>query len=116
MDNKSLKAKWNSSVEVVESSFKKNKLCLEGYGFTNIQDNGWMTLLLEISAIKDLNEDAVIEVKINFYNENGSIIYSNYEEIDGDDFEGYDTLELSLPEDNLAFDAVKCRIYAKKEW
>ena len=34
--------------------------------------------------------------------------------IDADEFSGYDTIHMYLNEDNLAFNMVKCRIFATR--
>lgn len=50
----------------------------------------------------------------NFYDEDSTIIFSNDNTIDADEFSGYDTIHMYLNEDNLAFNMVKCRIFATR--
>ena len=115
MNYKDLRSKWNKRVDVVRSSFKKYNLMLNSYGFTDFQDDGTMTLLVELSTIEGKEIDEYVMIKVNFYDEDGAIIYSIEEEIDEGVFSGYDTLRIALYEEGLAFDAIKCRIYVTQE-
>lgn len=105
----------NKNVDVVESTFTQNNLQVISYGFCGIHgDNGWMQLLIEVASIDGASINNSVSVKANFYDEDNIIIYSYDTELDEDDFAGYDTLHLYLNEDNLAFNTVKCRLFATR--
>ena len=105
----------NKNVEVVESTFSNACLQLLGYGFCGInKENGWVQLLLEIATMPGEQLDDDVDIKVNFYDEEGIIIYSNNLHVYCEDFSGYDTVNMYLNENGLAFNAVKCKIFAKK--
>lgn len=114
MNSRELRQKWNNQVEIVQRTFKKYNLVVRSYGFKDFEDDGTMTLLLEIELLDDMKEDYVF-VKANFYDKNGVILYTVDEEIDDEYFSGYDTVEIHLYEDNLAYEATRCRVYATRE-
>ena len=51
---------------------------------------------------------------LHHYTDFITIIFSNDNTIDADEFSGYDTIHMYLNEDNLAFNMVKCRIFATR--
>ena len=116
MDINALAKNLNKNVEIVESTFTQNNLQLINYGFCGInENNGWMDLLIEIATLEGTSINNSVLVKANFYDGDNIIIYSEDTKVDADDFEGYDTLHIYLFEDNLAFNAVKCRLFATRE-
>lgn len=115
MDTNAIAKNLNKNVDVVESTFSQNNLQVISYGFCGIsENNGWMELLIEIATIDGTLINDSVSVKANFYDEDNIIIYSYDTEVDADDFEGYDTLHLYLNENNLAFNAVKCRLFVTR--
>lgn len=105
----------NKNVDVVESTFKQNNLQVISYGFCGVRDdNGWMEFLIEIISIDGAFIKDSIKIKVNFYDENDTIIYSDDKMVLANHFDGYDTLHLYLQEDNLAFNTVKCRLFATR--
>ncbi len=115
MDTNAIAKNLNKNVDVVESTFSQNNLQVISYGFCGISENsGWMELLVEIATLNGTSIINSISVKANFYDEDNIIIYSYDTKVDSEDFEGYDTLHLYLNEDNLAFNAVKCRLFATR--
>lgn len=115
MDINAIAKNLNKNVEVVESTFTQNNLQLISYGFCGIsEDNGWMELLIEIATLEGTSINNSVSVKANFYDGDNIIIYSYDTKVDANDFEGYDTVHLYLNENNLAFNAVKCRLFATR--
>ncbi len=115
MNVEMLKAQLNKNVEIIEATFSNEHLQLLGYGFCGIMDElGWMELLLEIATMPGEAIDDDIKLKANFYDEDGVIIYSDESDIYADEFSGYDTIKISLHENNLAFNTVKCRIFVTR--
>ena len=115
MDTNAIAKNLNKNVDVVESTFSQNNLQVISYGFCGINENrGWMELLIEVATLNGASINNSISVKANFYDEDNVIIYSHDAEVDEDDFEGYDTLHMYLNEDNLAFNTVKCRLFATR--
>ena len=112
MDTNAIAKNLNKNVDVVESTFSQNNLQVISYGFCGISENGNMTLLIEIASINGSSINSRIDVKANFYNEDGVIIYSESKTVYEEDFAGYDTLNMYLNEDGLAFNAIKCRLFA----
>lgn len=113
MDINAIAKNLNKNVDVVESTFSQNNLQVISYGFCGIdEDRGSMTLLVEIASINGNSISNRVDVKANFYDEDGVIIYSESKTVYEEDFAGYDTLSLYLNEDGLAFNAVKCRLFA----
>lgn len=114
-DKEMIQKQLNKSTEILETTFDKFNLQVIGYGFCGIQQhNGWMELLIELTLTpgEKLTDD--ISIKSNFYDEDGTIIFYKNAYIDADNFLGYDTIHMNLYEDNLAFNTVKCRIFATK--
>lgn len=112
MDTNAIAKNLNKNVDVVESTFSQNNLQVISYGFCGISENGSMTLLIEIASINGNSINSRVDVKANFYDEDGVIIYSESRTVYEEDFAGYDTLNMYLNEDGLAFNAVKCRLFA----
>ena len=115
IDKEMIQKQLNKSIEILEMTFDKFNLQVIGYGFCGIQENnGWMELLIELALTpgEKLTED--IAIKANFYDEDSTIIFSNDNTIDADEFSGYDTIHMYLNEDNLSFNMVKCRIFATR--
>ena len=114
MDKELLQKQLNKSTEILEVTFDKFNLQVLGYGFCGMNEQGWMQLLVELTSTpgEKLRDD--VTIKANFYNEDNEIIFSSDDYIYKDDFTGYDTIKIYLNEDNLAFNMVKCRIFATR--
>ena len=93
IDKEMIQKQLNKSIEILEMTFDK----------FNLQ---------ALTPGEKLTED--IAIKANFYDEDSTIIFSNDNTIDADEFSGYDTIHMYLNEDNLAFNMVKCRIFATR--
>ena len=94
-DIKAIINSLNKNVDVLESTFEKYNLQVINYGFCGIDiSNGWMQLLVEIASIDGsvLSDD--INIKVNLYDEQNTIIYSQDIYVDQNDFSGYDTADL----------------------
>lgn len=112
MSKENIKNQPNIDIEIVNSTFEKNNLQVLGQGFCNIDTEfGTMSLLVEIASINNTKIKQDLFLKVNCYDERNNIIYSTDECIDETSFDGYDTLELCLLDDNLVFKTKKCRIY-----
>lgn len=115
VDKELLQKQLNKSTEILEMTFDMFNLQVIGYGFCGIrEDNGWMELLVELALKPGERLEENVAIKANFYNEDGTIIFSCNNDIYFEDFSGYDTVHMYLSEDNLAFNMVKCRIYATR--
>lgn len=115
IDKEMIQKQLNKSIEILEMTFDKFNLQVIGYGFCGIQENnGWMELLIELALTPGENLTEDIAIKANFYDEDSTIIFSYDNTIDADEFSGYDTIHMYLNEDNLAFNMVKCRIFATR--
>lgn len=114
MDVNTIAKNLNKNVDVVESTFTQNNLQIISYGFCGIRENGNMTLLIEIASINGSAINSRVDVKANFYDEDGVIIYFDAKTVYMEDFTGYDTLDLYLGEDGLAFNTAKCRLFATR--
>lgn len=115
MDIEVLKKQLNKSVDIVEATFKNFHLQLLGYGFCGIrEDTGWMQLLIEIASEPGERLQENVDIKVNFYDEDDVIIYSDCMTLYEEDFSGYDTIHMNLLEDNLAFNTVKCRAFVTR--
>ena len=67
-----------------------------------------------VNIVASLKVSFSLKLKANFYDEDGVIIYSDESDIYADEFSGYDTIKISLHENNLAFNTVKCRIFVTR--
>lgn len=112
MDVNTIAKNLNKNVDVVESTFSQNNLQVISYGFCGINESGNMALLIEIASINGNSISSNIDVKANFYDEDGIIIYSESTMVYEEDFTGYDTLKLCMWEDGLAFNVAKCRLFS----
>lgn len=114
-DKEMIQKQLNKSTEILEMTFDKFNLQVIGYGFCGIQQhNGWMELLIELTLTPGEKLTDNISIKANFYDEDNTIIFYENKFINADKFLGYDTIHMYLNEDNLAFNTVKCRIFATK--
>ena len=109
IDKEMIQKQLNKSIEILEMTFDKFNLQVIGYGFCGIQENnGWMELLIELALTpgEKLTED--IAIKANFYDEDSTIIFSNDNTIDADEFllasEGFDSCRRIL--EQLSLDEV----------
>lgn len=115
VDVEALRRKLNESVEVVEETFADFHLQVRGYGFCGIsEDSGWMQLLMEIASESGEKLEGNVEIKVNFYDKEGVIIYYCDSYVCDEFFSGYDTIHKCLNEDNLAFNVARCKIFATK--
>jgi len=112
MDTKAIAKNLKKNVDVVESTFSQNNLQVINYGFCEIEKSGNMVLIVEITSINGNSINSRVDVKANFYDEDGVIIYSGRTGVYEEEFAGYDTLRIYLSEDGLAFNAAKCRLFA----
>ena len=84
------------NTEVVESTFEKFNLKLLDYAY--LPSDGWSCCwyIIELSTIEGtlMKEDA--HIKINFYDKDGRLIYSEDEVLSKDDVDGYNTFKLSF--------------------
>ena len=114
-DEKTIVNRLNRNVDVLESTLEKYNCRVISYGFCGIDtSNGWMQFLVEVATIKGSKLTDDIQLKVNLYDAQGVIIYSDEIDIDQDDFAGYDTLHFYLNENNVAYDAAKARLFAVK--
>lgn len=115
IDKELIQKQLNKSTEILEMTFNKFNLQVIGYGFCGIEvHNGWIELLIELTLTPGEKLEEDITIKANFYDEDNTIIFSCDNNIYADDFSGYDTIHMYLNEDNLAFNMVKCRIFATR--
>ena len=114
MDKKEIIKCLNSTVDVVESTFTKNNLAYVGCGFSDIDDDGWMVFHIEISSVNGSKLPNDVDVVINLYDEDNTIIFSSDCWIDEDRFGGYDTLSIDIASDDAAFNARKSRVFVRK--
>ncbi len=114
MNAKSISQRLNKSVEVLIVSFEQLNLKVTSYGFCGIDQDGWMEFLVELTSTQGLQPVEDFCVKVNLYDSDNSILYSDSIKVDAAGFSGYDTIHFYLNEDRLAFDATKTRLYATR--
>ena len=104
------------NTEVVESTFEKFNLKLLDYAY--LPSDGWNCCwyIIELSTIKGnlMKEDA--HIKLNFYDKDGGLVYSEDETISKDDVDGYNTFKLSFESmtDNRLRKCHKAKIFLSK--
>ncbi len=115
MDKNLIAKNLNKNVEVVTQSFDNYGIEVVSYGFCKInEETGQLNLLVEIEDESGFGLEHDLQLKVNLYDEDGDIIYSDIEYIYADDFDGYDTIDFYLNEDGLAFNIARSKIYVTK--
>ncbi len=112
--NKAIIQNLNSHTDIIEATFTNNNLKVIGTGFCSVGDDGWLGFLIELVTLQGSSIKSNVDIKINMYSNDNTIIYSKAETIYSDYFSGYDTIHIYLNERNLAFEATRCRIFATK--
>jgi len=115
MDKNLIAKNLNKNVEVITQSFDNYGIEVLSYGFCKInEETGWLDLMVEIEDESGFGLEDDLQLKVNLYDEEGDIIYSDSEYIYEDEFDGFDTVHFHLSEDGLAFNADRCRLYMTK--
>lgn len=115
MDNSTIIKQLNSRVEVIDSTFSNNNLKVIGFGFSDIEDDGEMSFLIEIASIEGNIIPNCVSVVVNLYDADNTIIFSEDYWVNEEKFGGYDTLNFYLNSEGLAFNTYKSRVFCKKD-
>lgn len=116
MNLKTIVKNLNKNVDIIESTFSALNLHVIGYGFCGIIEHcGHMQFLLEVTSLDGKMLDGNVGIKVNLYNAENVIIYSEQKTLYEEYFNGYDTLAFYFHEDNIAYEAVKSRVFATRE-
>lgn len=114
MEIDNLRVQLNNCVEILENTLNDLNLQIINYGISHISDDGGYNVILEIVSVSNASISQNVVIKVNVYEENNSIIATEHQTIFKEDFSGYDTLEVWLQIDNLAYNTSKIRIFAVK--
>ena len=74
-----------------------------------------MQFLLEVTSLDVKMLDGNVGIKVNLYNTENVIIYSEQKTLYEEYFNGYATLAFYFHEDNIEYEAVKSRVFATRE-
>lgn len=105
-----------NNTEIIQSTFDKFKLNIIQFVYKPYSENDAdCILIIEVSSCEgeDVTENAYI--KINLYDDEGSIIMTQSHYISAEDFAGYDTFEILLYKDGKTLDEAKsAKLYMSK--
>lgn len=95
-------------IEVMTNTFEANNLKLEGMSCRACaEDDGDLSVYVELASIQGSSIPADVRVKINLYDADGEIYMTGEESLYEEDFAGYDTLELQCFDDCQTLDIAK---------
>lgn len=114
MEIDNLRVQLNNCVEILENTLNDLNLQIINYGISNIDEDGWYDVILELVSVTNVSIAQNVEIKLNIYEENNSIIATEYKTIYKNDFSGYDTIKFCLQINNLAYNTSKIRVFAVK--
>ena len=95
----------------MNQTFNNYNLDVLDVGISNLDlDEGWFTIIIELSTKNggSLNDPA--NIKINIYDDDG-IIFNDEYYID-DNFSSYDTISIPIQESQIAFNSKKIKLFA----
>ncbi|WP_027728635.1 hypothetical protein [Treponema sp. C6A8] len=105
-----IKKYLKSIVEIKQPTFDSFAIKLTNFAFSQIEDDGWFEFNYELEG--QLEES--VYIKLNFYDEDNNLLYTDKDFICNDDFSGFDTSTIALHEKNLAFNTKKILVYVTK--
>ena len=106
--------KMNTSV--VEKLFDKLNLRIDNFSFRALNDeNADCDLLIELSSIKGDTISSSVDIKVNLYDIDGELIYTDKVTILSREFGGFDTVKIQLRDNGrLLLIADSAKIFATR--